>query len=103
MLYSIKISMTVVLIGPVLTGFVLILTDPDVYQAKDILIAWLYSPVAAILCIPSWFLLGLTVNKLTKKHIKIRAAKIVLTFLGIIYILIPFTLLDYHAIVHSNY
>lgn len=92
-----------VLVGPLLTGVILILTDPDVYQTNDILIGWLYSvPVALILCIPSWFLLGLTVTALSK-NVKIAAVKIILTLLGIIYILIAFALLNYRTIIHSNY
>ena len=103
-IYSFKVFAVTIIAGPILTGIYLVLSDPLIYKASDILTGMLYMvPAGIILCIPSWLLLAFLVKQATKKGLSTAVGKSFLSLFSVVLVTIPFAVVNYRTILNSNY
>ncbi|WP_158827203.1 hypothetical protein [Mucilaginibacter lacusdianchii] len=104
-MYSLKVWITTACLGPFVTGIVLIITDPLIYRLSDLADAsMVYTIIAGLfVCGPAYALTGLIVYFLLAKLKSVKRLKVSITFITTAIVLLSFAIVDYHALINSNY
>jgi uncharacterized membrane protein len=101
--YTGNIFVTTVLSGPVIVFVLLALSDPLKYNDTDAMYTVVAIPAGFVLYLPSWLLLWWLTTCLGKSVSSIIMLKVYLSFVCLPLSILPFFIMNYRAIIHSNY
>jgi hypothetical protein len=104
-IYSLKVWLTIACLSPFATFIVLVITDPLTYRLSDMVdVSMVYTVIAGLLvCGPAYALTGFIVWFLLGRVKSIRQLKLSLTLITATLILLPFAIVNYHALTNSGY
>ncbi|HTI58047.1 MAG TPA: hypothetical protein VL525_03465 [Mucilaginibacter sp.] len=97
--FSFVVFITAILAGPILTGIILSLTDPLVYQISDIFDGLKYGvPLGILLCVPSWLLLSIAIRLVAKPGMSVIRVKFFACLAAAPLIILPFGILNFNEL-----
>jgi hypothetical protein len=103
LLFSLKVFLTTVVIGPILLEICLIIKDSQVNNFNSP-ITFLYTMIiGAVVCIPAWFLFGVSVQALRGKQISLGVEKILLILIGACLLVLTLAITNYNYLIKPNY
>jgi hypothetical protein len=102
--FSFKVYLTTAIVGPVLTGILLILIDPVVNSYNNSVDIFFYTMIVGfVFCLPSWFLTGWLTAFLLKQNLKLITIKALLNIAGIFLLIFTLGILNHNYILNPGY